>query len=172
MNACQIRKLSTNNDLRCIIQSLKSFKSFATKNSKIISGLYISGQKGSGPQYETNYYMHTHPFPCQYFNTFKMKNFTPESFRPGVFHSFGIRIHKSWQTTKSKSLLNANRMLQLAAAVALVGHAAVGGGGLLAFRTKTLTENWVSWQSFFCFDIDNSLKNTFFFELIFFCFSR
>ena len=34
---------------------------------------------------------YTHPFPCQYFNTFKMQNFTPESFRPGVFHSFGIR---------------------------------------------------------------------------------
>ena len=31
----------------------------------------------------------TPPFPCQYFNTFKMQNFTPESFRPGVFHSFG-----------------------------------------------------------------------------------
>ena len=78
----------------------------------------------------------THPFPCQYFNTFKMQNFTPESFRPGVFHSFGIRIHKSWQTTKSKSLLNANRMLQPAAAVALVDYVAVGGGGgLPAFRT-------------------------------------
>ena len=47
--------------------------------------------------------------------------------------------HDSWQTTKSKSLLNTNRMLQPAAAVALVqvSHAAVGGGGggLLAFRT-------------------------------------
>ena len=33
----------------------------------------------------------THPFSCQYFNTFKMQNFTPESFHPGVFHSNGIR---------------------------------------------------------------------------------
>ena len=40
-------------------------------------------------------------------------------------------------------------MLQRAAAVALVGHAAIGGGGLLAFRTKTFTENWVGKQSFF-----------------------
>ena len=39
-------------------------------------------------------------------------------------------------------------MLQPAAAVSVVGYGTVGGGGLLAIRTKTFTENWVGNQSF------------------------
>ena len=31
-------------------------------------------------------------------------------------------------------------------------------------KNKTFTENWVGKQSFFCFDIDNGLKNIFVFQ--------
>ena len=92
-DACQIRKVRTNNDLRCIIQLLKSF---ATQKFKVHIPTYtyvdyIFMDEKIRVHNIKRIIKCTHPFPCQYFNTFKMQNFTPESFRPGVFHSFGTR---------------------------------------------------------------------------------